>query len=352
MLSERIIRGKVVSGLRRGASFTQLEWAREAFIAQLGIDPFPGTLNVHLDDPVALQRWAGLMHEDHQRIKAGDEGFCDARAYPLRLAGRFPGAAIVPEVAGYPDDQIEIIAALNLRQSLSLNDGDGISLEPAARLAVNTVIFDVDGTLVNSIEGFRIVAQLAADEFGLQVTRAAVLHSLNTNTPFWESIVPQTLSGRTGIVRDIRRAAMRHWSSVLHEHVELFPDLGPMLETLRAQGLRLGIVTGSDGASLKPLESSGLIDHFTAVITATDVERRKPDPEGLLRCLALLESEPHQAVYVGDTPLDIQTSRAAGTAAVAVLSGAGDSALLSVEGPEWIISGHRLLPAVLAPPRE
>jgi phosphoglycolate phosphatase-like HAD superfamily hydrolase len=52
-----------------------------------------------------------------------------------------------------------------------------------------------------------------------------------------------------------------------------------------------------------------------------------------------------EAVYVGDTPLDIQASRAAGVRAVGVLTGAGDSALLSAHEPERLIASHaRLLP--------
>ena len=53
------------------------------------------------------------------------------------------------------------------------------------------------------------------------------------------------------------------------------------------------------------------------------------------------------AAYVGDTPIDIQASRAAGMASVAVLSGAGDSALLSAEGPDRIIHSHARLSEIL-----
>jgi len=82
-------------------------------------------------------------------------------------------------------------------------------------------------------------------------------------------------------------------------------------------------------------------------VTGKDVTRRKPAPEGLLKCATALRIAPHEAVYVGDTPLDVQASRAAGMASVGVLSGAGDSALLSATGPDWIVHSHTGLPEII-----
>jgi phosphoglycolate phosphatase-like HAD superfamily hydrolase len=57
--------------------------------------------------------------------------------------------------------------------------------------------------------------------------------------------------------------------------------------------------------------------------------------------------QPGEAVYVGDTPLDAQASRAGGLASVAVLSGAGNSAELSAADPDWIIHSHARLPEIV-----
>ena len=58
---------------------------------------------------------------------------------------------------------------------------------------------------------------------------------------------------------------------------------------------------------------------------------------------------PAEAVYVGDTPAAVAAARAAGMGAVSVLTGAGDSALLSASGPDWIVASARRLPGVLEP---
>jgi CTP-dependent riboflavin kinase len=118
--------GRVVSGKGEGALFTRLDWARAAFVERLGIDPFPGTLNLMPED---MPAWRAMRATAGIRIVAPDQAFCDARAWRVRLAGSIDGAIVVPEVPGYPDDKIEIIAALGLRAALGLADGDTLALE-------------------------------------------------------------------------------------------------------------------------------------------------------------------------------------------------------------------------------
>ena len=121
-----VVHGRVARGQGEGASFTQLPWARAAFVARLGIDPFPGTLNLVPEDPAA---WAAVRAGRGILIPSPERGVCDARAYKVRVAGRIEAAIVVPEVPGYPDDKIEIIAAVSLRAALGLADGGMIVVE-------------------------------------------------------------------------------------------------------------------------------------------------------------------------------------------------------------------------------
>ncbi|OQY90030.1 MAG: hypothetical protein B6D41_10040 [Chloroflexi bacterium UTCFX4] len=122
------ITGRVVSGLGQGAQLTQLDWARKQFVDKLGIDPFPGTLNVMVDasDASTWQQWKNAPGVE---IVPPNADWCNARAYPIRVAGRVNGAIILPEVNGYAPTQIEIIANVSLRETLQLNDGDALALE-------------------------------------------------------------------------------------------------------------------------------------------------------------------------------------------------------------------------------
>jgi HAD superfamily hydrolase (TIGR01509 family) len=284
------ISGRLVTGQGKGASFTRLPWAREQFLARLGIDPHPGTLNLVLDEAGTRSSWDALRARPGEPIQPPESGFCAARCYPVRLEGWLPGAIVLPEVPGYPTSQVEVVSALPLRETLSRSDGDHISLEASEPLRVRGVLFDVDGTLVDSPGAFR--------------------------------------GATAGVV----------------------PGLRETLEALRGRAVCLGIATGSGEASCEPLHREGLMGYFAAVVTGGDVEPRKPDPQALLECAAALGVEPPEAVYVGDAPPDIAAAKAAGMAAVAVLTGAGDSALLSRSGPDRIIASVVLLPDLLEVP--
>ena len=124
------IRGRVASGIGQGRHFTQLAWAREQFVERLRIDPFPGTLNIVVDDPDAMPVWVRLRRTPGIRMDNPGNGphDCDARCYPVLVDGRIDGAIVHPEVESYPPAQVEIVADINLREALGVEDGDPLRL--------------------------------------------------------------------------------------------------------------------------------------------------------------------------------------------------------------------------------
>ena len=123
------ITGRLARGLGEGAAFTGLAWAREQFMALLGIDPFPGTVNLVLDDAAERAKWARLRASPGIAIVPPDPRWCAARCWKVTIAGRIPGAVVLPDIAAYPLDKIEAIAAVAVRAALGLADGDPIALE-------------------------------------------------------------------------------------------------------------------------------------------------------------------------------------------------------------------------------
>lgn len=128
------IAGRLASGMGLGRHFTRLDWARAQFLDKLGIDPFPGTVNLILDTPEALEAWRQVTRSQGIRIVNPGSGprDCDARCYLATIADRLPAAIVLPEVESYPPDQIEFIAAVSVREFLSVSDGDPIRLLCAA----------------------------------------------------------------------------------------------------------------------------------------------------------------------------------------------------------------------------
>jgi len=342
-----VIEGRLARGLGQAADFTQIDWVRQQLLSLAGIDPHPGTVNLGLADDSNQQRWRAWRSMPGLAMQAADASFCNARCYPVRVAGRIPAAVLLPEVAGYPEDKLEIVAALPLRQHLSLGEGALVRVEMCRPIVAKAVLFDIDGTLVDSVSAYLEIARIAAEPHGLEVTMEHVRHSLATGSNFWKGVVPADRQDGAAVMKAMSALAARNWPRILRQHGRVFAGLAQTLDALQRLGIVLGIVSGARPEVLELLREEGILDRFDAIVLGTDVSRRKPDPEGIVKCLAELGLAADDAVYVGDTPVDIQASRAAGVHAVGVLSGAGDSAMLSAQEPDRLLFSHAGLLGVI-----
>ncbi|HEY1235886.1 MAG TPA: DUF120 domain-containing protein [Candidatus Binatia bacterium] len=129
--------GIIFSDLGQAASFMALEWVQSALQQRLGFLPFPATLNVRPKDAADLQVWRH-MRENSAGLTLGAEqdGFCEARLFPIALVGpsaaeadQIPAAILLPEIKNYPDDKIEIVAPARLKEHLGVQDGDQLTWE-------------------------------------------------------------------------------------------------------------------------------------------------------------------------------------------------------------------------------
>jgi phosphoglycolate phosphatase len=344
-----VIEGHLIRGLGQAADFTQIEWVRRQFIDLAGIDPHPGTVNLALGDQANRTRWQRWRDTPGHVMPPADAAYCSARCYPVRIEGRLPAAVVLPEIAGYPEDKIEFVAALPVRRHLSLEEGARVRVELCRPLVAKAVLFDLDGTLIDSVGAYLEVARIAARAHGLEVTESHVRHSLATGSNFWKGVVPADRRDGEAVMKDLSAHAVREWPRVLREHGRVFEGLAQTLDAMRRMGIRLGIVSGARPEVLELLRGDGVLDRFDSILLGADVSRRKPDPEGIVKCLRELGVAPDAAVYVGDTPVDIQASRAAGVRAVGVLTGAGDSAMLSMHEPDRLVSSHARLAEIMEP---
>ena len=128
-MAERLV-GRLATGIGMGRTFTQLDWARRQFSEKLGIDPFPGTLNVIVDDPDSMPVWVRLKRTEGVRMENPNNGphDCDAKCWPASICGKVEGAIVFPLVENYPPAQIELIAEIGVRQTLGIEDGDTVAL--------------------------------------------------------------------------------------------------------------------------------------------------------------------------------------------------------------------------------
>ncbi len=120
--------GIVARGIGQSKLFTEIPWVKTQFIDKLGIKPYPGTFNILVvsEDTDKLNT---VRHLKGIEIIPEDKSFCAAKSFPVLLNSKIKGAAIIPVVSNYPEAQLEVIAGENVKQGLSLNDGDPVEVE-------------------------------------------------------------------------------------------------------------------------------------------------------------------------------------------------------------------------------
>ena len=124
----RILSGKIITGLGEGQYYIALDGYRTQFIEKLGFDPYPGTLNVRLDSNSIDVRKKIAQSIRISGFTDQNRTFGKGSCFRVRISD-IEGAVITPERTHYPEDIIEIIAPVNLREHLELKDGTNINVE-------------------------------------------------------------------------------------------------------------------------------------------------------------------------------------------------------------------------------
>ena len=113
--------GKVFTGQGEGRKYVELEWVKQQVKEKLGFCPYPGTLNLRLDEENVKRRV--LLEKDATLRLCHSEGYCTGLLFKASLDSVECGV-VIPQVEGYPDDVLEVVASVNLKQRLRLLDGD------------------------------------------------------------------------------------------------------------------------------------------------------------------------------------------------------------------------------------
>ena len=182
------------------------------------------------------------------------------------------------------------------------------------------IVFDWDGTLIDSAAAIAICIQEAARELGLPVpTREAASHviGLGLADSLRHAVPTLAPDGYQQFVECYRKHFMG-----CEDSMQLFPGVPELLGDLRQRGHRLAIATGKSRRGLdRALEAVGMTAQFHAT-RCGDETQPKPHPAMLLELLDVLMVEPDRALMIGDTSHDLEMARSAGVPAIGVCSGA------------------------------
>lgn len=218
---------------------------------------------------------------------------------------------------------------------------------PADGGRIRAVVFDFDGTLFDATDAIVHSFNAALTRHGKPaLPRETILPRIGR--PLYEmfpALEPDASGPRAGSYIAAYREA---FGPVAVSHTRPLPGLETCLEALRREGLRIAIATHRSGrGAVQILEGFGLRGYFDAIVALEHIERVKPDPDPVLKALALVRVDPQAAAMVGDTPDDIQAGRAAGALAIGVVTGAHSRDALQAAGADAVLDSLAGLPDLL-----
>jgi phosphoglycolate phosphatase/pyrophosphatase PpaX len=170
------------------------------------------------------------------------------------------------------------------------------------------VVFDLDGTLVDSLP--LVIASIAhaIEPYGRRLTTDEIFARLG-GPP--ERFLPEMLDDPANGPAALARMERYHHEN--HHLIQPFDGVSPVLAQLRQGGMRLGIWTGRDRETTDwLLGHHQLVQYFDTVVCGDDLSTHKPDPEGLQEIMRRLGVRAHETLFVGDADVDVQGGVACG----------------------------------------
>ncbi len=221
---------------------------------------------------------------------------------------------------------------------------------PRGSRPYRAVLFDLDGTLLDTLEDLATAANRALASRGLpDHPQAAYRHFVGDGLrSLVERILPETRRGLEDVqatMAAFEREYARNW----HERTAPYPGIASMLDRLSEVGLRLAILSNKPDGFTRLCVERLLPDWtFEPLVGQRPGVPKKPDPAAALAIAAHLDLRPEQVLYVGDTATDMRTASAAGMDSVGVLWGFRAEEELRQAGARWLIAEPGELLAILS----
>ena len=222
--------------------------------------------------------------------------------------------------------------------------------EPSARFSeVRALIFDLDGTLIDSKLDLALAVNAALEELGrAPLPHETIFSYVGRGAP---TLIAQAL-GDGASEEDCLRGLeffIKYYSVHKLDNTALYPGVRETLNALK--GMPMAVLTNKPvGASRGILQGLGLTGHFGFVYGGNSFERKKPDPMGVESILREFGAAPSQTMFVGDSEIDVLTARNAGTWVCGVTYGFGSHRLAEYPPDLLVDNLTELLPHLSGKP--
>ena len=203
---------------------------------------------------------------------------------------------------------------------------------------INTIIFDLDGTLLNTLEGLKNSTNFALKKFNspeitLEQTRSFVGNGVQK---LIERAIPN--GEKNPDFEKCLNTFKEHYSKTMYQKTVAYDGIEDMLTELKKRGVKTGVVSNKFDTAVKELCKNYFDGLIIVAIGESPNVRKKPAPDSVLKAMKILGAKPENTLYVGDSDVDIQTAKNSNLKSVGVTWGFRDRELLEEEGADFIIN--------------
>jgi len=202
----------------------------------------------------------------------------------------------------------------------------------------NACVFDLDGTLINSLKDLAISSNYALEVQGFPTHETEEYRYFvgRGAQKLIEDILPEAI--RTPeIIKKTKELFNDHYDAHYLDNTAPYDGISPLLAQLKQRGFRLAVVSNKPDDFVKKIVTQLFGGSFDAVIGQREGVARKPDPASVFEACEAMGIEPQGCLYLGDSGVDMLTAKAAGMFPIGVLWGFRDRAELLENGARALI---------------
>lgn len=205
---------------------------------------------------------------------------------------------------------------------------------------VKGVIFDLDGTLIDTIEGLANSVNAAMDFYSFPN------HSIEKYRTFVGNGVGKLVEralpeGKKNLTEDARKIFEKHYAETMLDVLPVYDGIEELLEYLIKNNIKIAVNTNKMDVFAKPMIKKVFGDIFFDVLGEVDFLSRKPSPDGVNYLLGKLDLSCDECLYIGDSQVDIKTARNANMRCVSVTWGFASREVLIENEPEIMVNHPR-----------
>ncbi|MGI6085319.1 MAG: HAD family hydrolase [Acetivibrionales bacterium] len=201
----------------------------------------------------------------------------------------------------------------------------------------DTIIFDLDGTLMDTLEDLKDSVNYALELCGFQKRSTDEIRRFLGNGVgrLIELCVPDGLTNP--LYKKCLDSFKKYYSENMRNKTKPYRGIIELLEQLKRKKYKLAVVSNKFDGAVKGLVKEFFGEYIQVAIGESEYISRKPAPDTVIKALEELGSSPERTVYVGDSEVDVKTAKNSGLKCVGVTWGFRDREVLVKEGADYMI---------------